>query len=120
MGNVKGLEWSDLQHMPATMDMGWNATGVIRTSLHIEGNEIITRESMPGHFVQDIMDSVHELSRQSVKKHGGRLAGQIPLPIWKQWRSEWEAGPKRWGVPWRKHFQTAFLNSDYNKFRVRT
>ncbi|MFA5996171.1 MAG: hypothetical protein WC790_00390 [Candidatus Paceibacterota bacterium] len=117
---VAGVDWSDLKSLHGDYDLGFNATGVIETSLHVRDDEIIVRESMPGHHVQTIMDEVAAFA-DTIKKRrpGGHIAGKIPFTLWRVWRKQWEDGPKQHGMLWRAFFSSKFYDADYSKFRVR-
>lgn len=117
---VGGIDWEEMRNFVGDIDLGYNGTGVIRSSLHFTGDEIIVKEEMPAQFVQDIMDSVAELSaRAKDRKPGGHLLGQIPLPLYYTWRKEWTRTSKQSGVMFRAFLMSKLMDSDYSKFRVR-
>ncbi len=114
-----GHLWDELKHFRGCLHLGKNATGVIDTNLHFTGDEIIVEETMPGEFVQEIIDAVAALSLQAKRRRpGGHLIGQLPLPIWRGWRKQWEAGPKQNGVLWRAFMTSKLMDRDWGKFRV--
>lgn len=105
--------------MQAVNGTAWtNATGVIQTSMHVEDGELITQDVMPGHYVQDIIDDVAKIAPDT-RKDGMHLAGRLPLPLYMSWQREWRFTAKPWGIPWQTFFTRKFLDSDFNKFRVR-
>jgi hypothetical protein len=117
---VGGINWDDLKDFVGDIDLGFNNTGVIRSSVHFTGDEIIVKEEMPAPFVQDIMDSVAALSAQVKRRRpGGHLIGQLPLPLYYGWRKEWERTGKQHGVLFRAFLMSKLMDSDYSKFRVR-
>lgn len=120
MARVGGLTGNDLKHLNGHYDLGWNATGVIRSHLHVSEEEIIIREEMPGAVVDEIMAEVAAFS-DAVKRRGAGfvLQGKIPLPIYAGWRRNWEKGPKLQGVLWKTHLMSKLCDSDFSKFRVR-
>lgn len=117
---VAGVTGDDLRHLHGTYDFGWNATGVIRSYLHVDADEIIIREEMPGAVVDEIMAEVAAFS-DSVKrrKDGLVLQGKIPLPIYAAWRKQWEATDKQQGVLWRAFLMSKLMDRDYSRFRVK-
>lgn len=115
-----GVSWNDLHAFRGTLDLGFNGSGVIRNEMHFTGDEIVTTEVMPGHFVQDIMDEVAALRSQvRTRPPGGAIVGKVPLPLWRMWRKAWEAGPKQHGVLWRAHLSRMLDDRDYSKFSVK-
>ena len=116
---VAGLTRDEIVNLRGDFDLGFNATGVVQSSIHFTGDEIVVRESMPGVFVDEIMDSVARLRDAASKRRpGGVLKGQIPVTLWYAWRREWERGPKLHGVLWRAFFSGKFMDSDHSKFRA--
>ncbi len=120
MRRVAGLTPDDLKHMQGTHDLGWNATGVIRSRLHVTAEEIVIEEEMPGVVVDEIMAEVARFSDAAKRRKGGmELLGKLPLPIWALWQKQWKAGPKQHGVLWRAFLMSKLLDSDFSRFRVR-
>ena len=120
MARVGGLNPADLKSLHGHYDFGWNATGVIRSHLHVDADEIIIREEMPGAVVDEIMAEVAAFS-DAVKrrKDGLTLAGKIPLPLYAAWRKQWAKGPKLQGVIWRAFLMSKLCDRDYSRFRVK-
>jgi len=119
MSRIAGLENIDFRNLRGDYSLGLNATGVIESSVHFTGDEIIIRESMPAQYVQDVMDSVKALQhRVKTRRPGGDLVGQIPMTLYYAWRREWEKGPKQHGVLWRAFFTGKFMDRDFSKFRA--
>ena len=116
---IRGLVWDDVQRMRGDYDLGVNSTGVINSSLHIGTDEIVVKETMPAHHVEDIMASVHAF-RDKVKQRrpGGHLVGQIPLPIYYEWQKQWQSGPQLHGVLWRTFLTGKLMDGDFEKFRI--
>lgn len=121
MARVAGLTTDDLKHMQGTHDLGWNATGVIRSRLHVTAEEIVIEEEMPGVVVDEIMAEVARMAdRARTRKNGEmQLVGKLPLPIWALWRKQWQAGPRSSGVLWRAFLMSKLMDGDYSRFRVR-
>jgi hypothetical protein len=120
MARVAGLTTDDLPTLHGDYDLGWNATGVIRSHLHISAEEIIIREEMPGAIVEEVMAEVARFADQAKNRKAGMVCqGKIPLPIWAGWRKEWERGPKLHGVLWKAFLMGKLLDRDYSKFRVK-
>lgn len=109
----------DLRKLHGSFDLGFNATGVVHSSVHFQDGEVIVQESMPGVYVDQIIDSVAALRDAATKRRpGGVLKGQIPITLWYAWRREWERGPKLHGVLWRAFFTGKFMDRDHSKFRA--
>jgi hypothetical protein len=110
----------DVRDLRGSHDLGWNATGVIRSSIHIDADEIVIRDEMPGAIVDEIMSEVADFAH-AVKRRGDgmELAGKLPLPIYAGWRKQWEAGPKQHGVLWRAFLMSKLMDRDYSRFRVK-
>ena len=109
----------DLRKIHGDFDLGVNATGVISTSIHFTGDEIITREVMPAEYVQRCFDEVHALGEQMRgRRQGGKIKGRIPLPIYVMWRREWEKTGKQYGLLWRAFLSSKLMDGDWKKFRV--
>jgi hypothetical protein len=120
MARVGGLTGADLKHLHGHYDLGWNATGVIRSHLHVDADEIIIREEMPGAVVDEIMAEVAAFADRAKRRKGGmELVGKIPLPIYVAWRKQWERGPRLHGVLWRAFLESKLLDRDYSRFRVK-
>ncbi len=119
MARIGGIDWGEVSDIRGDFNLGFNATGVVESSIHFTGDEIIIRESMPAAHVQTIMDSVDALAhRIRTRRPGGDLVGQIPITIWYAWRNEWKRGPKQHGVLWRAFFRSKFMDRDFSKFRA--
>ena len=119
MRRLAGLTWDDVRDVRGDFDLGTNATGVINSSIHFTGDEIITVDSMPAAYVQDIMDSVARFQAEAKRRRpGGHIKAQLPLPIWKGWRRQWEQGPRKWGVIWRAFLTSKIEDRDYSKFLI--
>jgi hypothetical protein len=117
---IAGVSWDDVCSFRGVVDLGFNGSGVIRNEIHVTSDEIITVESMPGHFVQDIMDDVSALRSQvRARPAGGAIVGKVPLPLWRMWRKAWEAGPKQHGVLWRVHLMGMLDDRDFSKFSIK-
>lgn len=117
---VGGIDWGDLEGFVGDIDLGFNNTGVIKSSIHFTGDEIIVKEEMPAPFVQEIMDSVARLSAEAKSRRpGGHLVGQLPLPIYYAWQKEWARTGKAHGVLWRAFMMQKLMDGDYSKFRVK-
>lgn len=120
MGMVGGLTGADLKHFHGHYDLGWNATGVIRSHIHFDADEIIIRDEMPGEHVETIMAEVAAFSDQvKRRKDGMALVGKIPLPIYMAWRKLWEKGPKLQGVLWHAFLMGQLMDRDYSRFAVK-
>lgn len=120
MKRVAGLTPDDLKRMQGTHDLGWNATGVIRSRLHVTAEEIVIEEEMPGVVVDEIMAEVARFADAARhRKDGLELVGKLPLPIWYLWRKQWMKGPKQHGMLWRAYLMSKLLDSDFSRFRVR-
>lgn len=116
---IAGLDAAAVKQLHGSYDLGWNATGVVQSSVHFTGDEVVVLESMPGVFVDQIIDSVAALRDAASKRRpGGMLKGQIPITLWYAWRRQWEAGPKLHGVLWRAFFTGKFMDRDHSKFRA--
>lgn len=99
--------------------IGWNASGVTYSSVHISAEEIILREEMPGVIVDEIMASVARFQSQVKRRRpGGHLKGQIPTPLYAAWQREWERGPRKWGVVWKAFLSSKLHDRDYSKFLI--
>lgn len=120
MARVGGLTGGDLKHLNGHYDLGWNATGVVRSHLHVSEEEIIIREEMPGAVVDEIMAEVAAFS-DAVKRRGAGfvLQGKIPLPIYAGWRKQWERTGKQHGLLWRAFLMSKLEDRDYSRFRVK-
>lgn len=117
--DVFGLTWDDVKDVHGTFDLGYNATGVIKSRIHFTGDEIITEDVMSGEAVDLVIGHVeHMRNRQKAKRPGGDYVGSIPYPLWAAWRKEWQAGPRQHGVKWRKFFTMKFMDRDHEKFRA--
>lgn len=120
MTRVAGVTTDDLRHMHGTYDLGWNATGVIRSRLHVTAEEIVIEDEMPGEHVETIMAEVAAMADAAKsRKDGMHLVGKLPLPIWALWRKQWQAGPRAHGVLWRAFLMGKLLDGDFSRFRVR-
>lgn len=121
MQRVAGLTPADFRHLHGTYDLGWNATGVIRSRMHVTAEEIVIEEEMPGAVVDEIMAEVARFADavKSRKDGGLELLGKLPLPIWALWRKQWNAGPKQHGVLWRAFLTGKLMDGDFSRFRVR-
>ena len=116
---IGGLPVDDIRHLQGSFDLGWNGTGVVQSSIHFEDGDVIVQESMPGVFVDQIIDSVAALREANTRRRpGGILKGRIPITTWYAWRREWERGPKQHGVLWRAFFTGKFMDHDHSKFRA--
>ena len=116
-----GLTPNDYQHLQGrTFNLGWNATGVIQSSIHFDADEIIIRDEMPGVVVEEVMRSVARLQETCRRRRpGGFVKAQIPLPLHMAWRREWERGPRLHGVLWKAFLTSKIEDRDYSKFLVR-
>lgn len=114
--NPTGIKLKDLR---GDFDLGFNATGVIQSSVHFTGEEIIIRESMPAQYVQQCFDEVARLSENAKKRRpGGKIRGRIPFPIYGAWRREWEKTGKLHGLLWSAFLNTKLMDRDYSRLRV--
>jgi hypothetical protein len=120
MGHVAGVTAADLKHLHGHYDLGWNATGVIRSHLHIDADEIVIRDEMPGAVVDVVMAEVAAFAdRVKNRKAGMELVGKLPLPLHLAWRRQWNAGPRQHGVLWKTFLMGKLLDRDYSRFRVK-
>jgi|SRR5262245_5553601 len=121
MAKVAGLTPDDLPKMQGTHDLGWNATGVIRSRLHVTAEEIVIEEEMPGCIVDEIMAEVAAASDAAKSRKPGeiRRVGSIPLPIYMLWLRQWQAGPRQHGVLRSAFIMGKLLDNDYSRFRVK-
>lgn len=120
MQGARGVSIDMIPQLVGDYDLGWNATGVIRSYLHISEEEIIIREEMPGVIVDEVFASVARL-QDSMKRRrpGGYVKAQIPLPLHSAWRRMWANGPRLHGVTWKAYLTMMIEDRDYRKFLVR-
>lgn len=120
MSRVAGLTPADLKSLHGHYDLGWNATGVIRSHLYVDADEIIIRDEMPGAVVDVIMQEVADFAHSvKTRKDGMVLQGKIPLPLYGAWRKQWMQGPRLQGVVWRAFLMSKLMDRDYSRFRVK-
>lgn len=113
------LDLLDVKNLHGTHDLGFNATGVIRDKLIVDGDYITKVSEMPAVYVQQCMDEVKRLSDAAkTRRPGGYVKGRIPAPLYELWRRQWMNGPKQHGVLWRAFLATKIDDRDYRKFRV--
>jgi hypothetical protein len=112
-GSPDLLDWKNFH---GSYHLGRNATGVIDSSIHFTGDEVIIEDTMPAEYVQECFDEVARLSDNiNDRKPGGFVAGRLPLPIYHMWRKAWEAGPKQQGLLWGAFLMTKLQDRDYRK-----
>lgn len=108
------------QARPGDYNLGWNANGLTFSTMHISAEEVILREEMPGHVVDEIFASVARLQdSMRGRRRGGVIKGQIPTPLYAAWQKEWANGPKKWGVLWKAFLAGKIEDRDYRKFLVK-
>lgn len=116
---VGGVTSADLKALHGTHDLGWNATGLIRSYLHVDADEIIIREVMPGAVVDEIMAQVARFADQVRNRVAGQeIVGSVPLPIYAAWLLEWKRGPKAQGVTKSAFMTSKLMDRDYSRFKV--
>lgn len=114
------LDWDALRKFEGDIDLGFNATGIVRSTVHFVDGEMIVQETMPARYVQEIFDDVARLAAAARnRKAGGYIKGCIPYPIYWGWRREWEKGPRQWGMVWRAFLTSKIEDRDWSKFLVR-
>lgn len=119
---VAGLEFtrSELDSMRGDHFLGWNENGVTYSTVHISADEIILREEMPGHLVDEIMASVAAFQTQARKRRpGGELIGQVPTPLYFAWKRQWDKGPRQNGILWRTFLSQKLHDTDYSRFLIK-
>ena len=114
-----GVDLDELRNFVGEVDLGFNATGCINSKVHFTGDEIIIEDTMPAHYVQDILDSVEAFGNQvRNRKSGGEIVGQIPLPIYHMWQKEWANTKKQDGMLFGAFLMQKLCDRDYSKLKV--
>lgn len=103
-------------------DFGIDPSSGLRCAGFEEDGQVIIVNQQPGEAVQQILDANLEHSEAALAhlrrrdSNGGFVARIPPITHWR-WRNEWKAGPKRWGIPWRKFLEKKLRNPDNKKLR---
>lgn len=98
-----------------TLNLGrnWNGT---ETIVHVDDDEMITRDVMPGKSVQSILDRNADFRKQGRRPNRtahGRLAASIPIPLYMEWKKEWRT-KYRQDWTWQTFLTMKINNRDYS------
>jgi hypothetical protein len=100
-------------------NLGDNGNGTY-TELRVSDDEIISRDVMPGQYVQNILDVNSRFraeGRQPNRNAHGRLAASIPLPIYTEWRKSWMTKYKDdWS--WKTYLTMKINSRDYSHLKT--
>lgn len=93
--------------------------GVIQNHIHVNDDELITRDVMPAHHVQSILDLNAATRNDKLynRKAEGRLAARIPIPTWTEWRREW-MNTRRQYCTWQTFLAAKINSRDYSYLRA--
>lgn len=105
-----------------SLGRNWNGT---ETVVHVDDDELITRDVMSGRNVQSILDRNHDarsLGRKPNPQAQGRLAASIPIPVYTEWRKEWRT-KYRQDWTWKTYLSMKLNSRDFaylktNEMRV--
>lgn len=95
----------------------WNSNGTY-SDVRVNDDELISRDIMPGHAVQSILDGNHELraTRQNPKAFG-RHAARIPKTVWTEWRKQWMT-THRQDWTWQTFLAMKLNSRDYSHLKT--
>lgn len=102
-------------------DFGFSNATPTRTEGYEEDGQIILTETMPGNVIDAILRENQAKADLYKGKMGrddmGIIGATVPITLWHKWRTEWKAGPKKWGVRWHKFLKAKLQDPDYKRLR---
>lgn len=93
--------------------------GVIQNHIHVNDDELVCRDVMPGHHVQTILD-LNKATRNDQlfnRAAEGRLAARIPLPLYTEWRKQWRE-TRRQHCTWQTFLAAKINDRNYSYLRA--
>jgi hypothetical protein len=101
------------------ISLGANGNGT-HTVIHVDDDELITRDIMPAKNVQSILDANAEFRARGRKPNPaahGRLAASIPSPVYATWRKDW-AEKYRDDWTWKTYLVMKLNTRDYSYLKT--
>ncbi len=89
------------------------SNGITQSAGYEEDGKIITTENINPAVLKTIVDSnkLQENPLKQKKNDMGVVGARIPITVYHNFREQWRAGPRLWGVPWhvflKKQLNTA-------------